>query len=213
MTMPISGDAIASNAVNDVGHAYALGGAPGTNFQNPWDCSSAVSKWLGHDFGLRLPGSSKPGYDGSSHGPGSWQYISWSGAKTVSTPSAGCLVIWPGMGAAGHIGIAVSGSQMVSALNPALGTRVTDILATKPGLHIYRQITDAGNSSLTGCIPGMLISLMTIGETAHALYVSVSLSQRQSKRRRSPGRREILPAHIRNVCNSQGERLYLPRDE
>jgi hypothetical protein len=156
----ISGQAIASDAVNDVGHAYLLGGAPGPNFDQPWDCSSAVAKWLGHDFGLRLPGQSKPGYDGTSHGPGSWQYISWNGAKTVSGPSAGCLVIWPGMGAAGHIGIAISATKMVSALNPAMGTQVTDIVTTKPGFHIYREITDAGNPNMAGCLPGLLIYLI-----------------------------------------------------
>lgn len=181
MNTPLDlGQQIASDAMNDIGHAYILGGAPGPNFDKPWDCSSAVNKWLGHDFGMRLPGTTKAGYDGTSHGPGSWQYITWSGAKTVGgPPQAGDLLIWPGTGALGHIGIAISATDMVSALNPELGTMRTPIISTKPGIHIIRRIDGSAVNANPGCpIPGLMIALVGM-ERVSAAY---SLRRNRSAR-------------------------------
>jgi len=115
-----NGAAIASDALKYVGHKYLYGGAPGTNGQNPWDCSSFVNWVLGHDFKMSLPGGVS--YDGRTHGPVTGGYMSWSGAHTIprSSLEAGDLCVW-----STHIGIAINGSQMVSALNPSLGTMVT----------------------------------------------------------------------------------------
>ena len=152
---------LAAVAMNYIGHPYFLGGAPGINGDKPWDCSSAVSWWAGHDMGMRLPGQAKAGYDGSSHGPGSWQYITWAGATTIQgPPAADDLVIWPGMGAMGHIGVAIDAANMISALNPVNGTKVTPIASTKPGIHIYRRLNGQAINANPGCaIPGLMIAL------------------------------------------------------
>ena len=67
-TVP-SSSTIAADAQAYVGHAYLYGGAPGPDGTRPWDCSSFGNWVLGHDFGMILPGNSRPGYDGSTHGP------------------------------------------------------------------------------------------------------------------------------------------------
>ena len=116
-----NGVAIANDALKYVGHKYLYGGAPGPNGQGPRDCSSFVNWVLGHDLQMTLPGGVS-GYNGSSHGPVTGGYLSWSGARTIprSSLQAGDLCVWPT-----HIGIAINATQMVSALNPSLGTLVT----------------------------------------------------------------------------------------
>ncbi|TVZ05904.1 hypothetical protein EAS64_14780 [Trebonia kvetii] len=114
---------MASDALTYQGHAYAYGGSPGINGSNPWDCSSFVNWVLGHDFGMTLPGNVR-GYNGSNHGPVASSYATWPQSVTVSRSSvlAGDLLVW-----ATHIGIAINNHQMISALNPTLGTEVTGI--------------------------------------------------------------------------------------
>ena len=133
---------IANDAQKYEGHAYRYGGAPGPDGKNPWDCSSCVNWVLGHDFGMVLPGASKPGYDGSSHGPNTVMYLAWGRARTVSHKAAdaqaGDLCVWQT-----HMGIALGGGQMISALNERLGTRVTTIAGGAPGGEVLfvRRIT------------------------------------------------------------------------
>lgn len=126
---PANPSAIASDALKYAGHAYLYGGAPGSNGRNPWDCSSFCNWVLGHDFGLKLPTYSTAGYDGSSHGPTTLEYLVWTGAKTVGSKSsdaqAGDLCVWQT-----HMGIATGDGKMISALNPQLGTQVTPIDGT-----------------------------------------------------------------------------------
>lgn len=155
----ISASAIAGDALKYIGHPYSYGGAPGTDGSSGWDCSSFINWVLGHDFNMKLPGSLKPGYNGTSHGPAVINYVSWRGAKTVASPEAGDLCIWVGIGVNGHIGIAVSPNQMVSALNPGLGTAKTVIHGSGPGGSplIFRQIVGAGSfggALGSGCLPG-----------------------------------------------------------
>lgn len=111
---------IASDAMQYEGHAYEYGGTPGTDGQNPWDCSSFVNWVLGHDFGFPIPGVTH--YDGSSHGPSTLSYLVWSGAATIkrSQAQAGDLAV-----CATHMGIFVSNTQYISAHDPAEGTTVT----------------------------------------------------------------------------------------
>lgn len=132
---------IAADATQYQGHKYSFGGSPGTNGQGGWDCSSFVNWVLGHDLGYTLPGMHSP-YTGSSHGPVVVSYVAWHTAKTVSKPSAGDLCIWPGIGSAGHIGIALSATTMISALNPSMGTAITPIKGYgPPGVPVmYRSI-------------------------------------------------------------------------
>jgi cell wall-associated NlpC family hydrolase len=129
-----SGSAIADDALRYKGHSYVWGGAPGANAQNGWDCSSFANYVLGHDFNYTLPGASKPGYDGSSHGPTTISYLVWATPKRVATttPARAALLAQPGdiLVDATHMGFAIGGGNMVSALNMRLGTTVSDIAGT-----------------------------------------------------------------------------------
>jgi cell wall-associated NlpC family hydrolase len=156
-SLAISGTAIAGDAGKYIGHPYVFGGHPGIDGLGGWDCSSFVNWVLGHDFGMKLPGSARAGYDGTSHGPVVINYASWSGAKTVASAEAGDLCIWPGLGSRAHIGIAISPSQMVSALNPNLGTIQSGIAGNGPaGVPlVYRRIAPTAGQPLSGCVPMM----------------------------------------------------------
>lgn len=127
----VNGSALANTALANVGHAYLYGGAPGPNGSNPWDCSSAVSWWVGHQMNHSIPGGSwaVATANGSQHGPATTQYNSWSGASVIprSQLGAGDLCCW-----STHIGIAINNSQMVSALNESLGTQVTGVESGGP---------------------------------------------------------------------------------
>src|SRR5712691_8342305 len=147
-----SGPEIAGNFQRYIGHAYGFGGAPGPDGSKPWDCSSAISWNLGHDFNMKLPGAIQAGYSGRTHGPVVLQYATWLKARTVAKPQAGVLCIWAGAGAGGHIGIATGPDHMISALNPSLGTIMTPIQGTGPaGVPlIFREIT--GVVMPNGCL-------------------------------------------------------------
>src|SRR5579864_558760 len=59
---------IVAEAINSIGHAYLFGGAPGTNGQDPWDCSSCANDNIGRVNGLSIPGFPNGSYDGTVHG-------------------------------------------------------------------------------------------------------------------------------------------------
>lgn len=133
---PASNSAIAANALTYIGHAYLYGGSPGPDGTSPWDCSSMDNWVLGHNFGLTLPGG-LAGYDGASHGPTTMDYLGWSGAQTTGHTAAaalaGDLCVWQT-----HMGIATGAGNMVSALNPQLGTLQTTIAdAAPPGELLF----------------------------------------------------------------------------
>jgi cell wall-associated NlpC family hydrolase len=140
----VTGQAIARAALRYAGgrYGYVYGGTgarPGD-----WDCSSFVSYVLGHDLGLALPGGSwrQVTGNGTEHGPVVVSYADWSGATTVGTPQAGDLCCWVGLGTSGHVGIAISADEMVSALNPDVGTVRSGIVGNGPAGAplIYRQV-------------------------------------------------------------------------
>lgn len=139
------GSSISSDAAQYAGHAYLYGGAPGPNGTAPWDCSSFANWVLGHDLGMTLPGASSPGYNGASHGPDTLLYLAWSRATTVghtaAAAEAGDLCVWQT-----HMGFALGGGQMISALDEALGTRVTTIPGGAPGGEVLfvRRVIVAG---------------------------------------------------------------------
>lgn len=122
-----TGNAIADDALHYNGHTYVYGGSPGKDGSGPWDCSSFCNWVLSHDLALPWPGAGQ--YDGSSHGPTTVQWGAWFLAKSAGTKTVpreqvqpGDVVVW-----AGHMGIAISNTQMVSARNPSEGTGVGDI--------------------------------------------------------------------------------------
>lgn len=156
-------ESIASAAEAFHGTPYLWGGyLPKTG----WDCSGFANYILGEAFGITLPGGFK--WTGTSHGPVTGQYLVWSGAKTTTSPSAGTLCCWET-----HMGIAISSTQMISALNPALGTQVTSFAGGAPSgeVLVFRDVTAAGDggsgATLTsdtttpgaagGCLSGLLL--------------------------------------------------------
>lgn len=146
----VSGSVIAQDATQYQGSPYVYGGGN----PNGWDCSGFVNWVLGHDLNMKLPGMTKAGFSGNSHGPVVTSYASWSKAELISSPEAGDLCIWVGTGPTGHIGIALSPTQMISALNPTMGTIITPIIGTGPAGAplIYKRVTASG-SLANGCIP------------------------------------------------------------
>jgi peptidoglycan DL-endopeptidase CwlO len=136
-----TGVAIAQDALQYKGAGYAWDGSPALGIGN-WDCSSFCNWVIGHDEGMAIPEFPAGTYDGSSHGPSSFIWAAWTGCKTIGTdPSAaqaGDLCIW--MNAVGHIGIAIGGGQMISALDPTDGTKVTAISGTASGVFMVRRL-------------------------------------------------------------------------
>jgi cell wall-associated NlpC family hydrolase len=120
--------AIANDGLQYQGHCYLYGGAPGPDGKSCWDCSSFVNWVLGHDLHLDIPGYKAGTYDGSAHGPTTFSYLVWGGAQHIprSQVGAGTILVWNAPGIA-HMGIAISNSQLISAEDPANGTRVDDI--------------------------------------------------------------------------------------
>ncbi len=135
------GDRIAKAALQYQGTGYVWGGdasAPGK-----WDCSSFVSKVLGQDLGLSLPGGGKwgdPGYPPGSHGPGSTQYMLYGQGVSLADVQPGDLIV-----STEHIGIAIGNGQMISAEDPADGTKIGTFPTGFPaGPPVYRRVIGAG---------------------------------------------------------------------
>ena len=155
-SVPFLGQAISRDALRYKGMGYIYGGTAAE--PGDWDCSSFVSYVLGHDLRLALPGGrwGGPGMPPAVHGPVVEDYAVWTGATTVGTPAAGDLCIWVGEGPDGHIGIATSGTSMVSALNPSDGVQVTPIVGTGPAGAplIYRRVTGLGGGANLPAVVG-----------------------------------------------------------
>lgn len=127
-----AGEGAAGNASNVVNYAlqyrggkYGWGqsGPPGT----PVDCSGLVNYAVGKQFGLPIPGYANGNYSG--HGPVTQQWYVWNGAATVPSNQmqAGDLVCF-----LTHMGIAINGVSMISALDTAQGVQVTSVAAGTP---------------------------------------------------------------------------------
>ena len=84
---------------------YKWGGATPAG----WDCSGFPTYVLVHDLGRR----NLPSLDHTV----CTEFMVWSGAQTISAPEPGALVLWTT-----HMGIALDGERMVSAVNPSRGT-------------------------------------------------------------------------------------------
>ena len=130
-----TGNALADKIQSYIGHAYTYGGSPGKDGTNPWDCSSCVNWVVGHDFNHAIPGANN--YDGTSHGPPTGSWLVWPGLKHIpfSQCQAGDIIVW-----ATHMGIAISPTDMVSALNSNLGTRKSAIQGTASGPFICGRL-------------------------------------------------------------------------
>lgn len=138
-----SGSAIANDALKYKGAGYIYGG----NASSPgnWDCSSFVSYVLGHDLNMALPGGKwgDPGFPPHSHGPTTLQYLLFGQPINLNQVQAGDLIV-----STEHIGIAISGSQMISAQDPRDGTGIGNFPAGFPaGPPHYRRV--AGSTGTT----------------------------------------------------------------
>lgn len=124
------GSGIAGIAQQYIGHAYFFGGAPGKDGSRPWDCSSFVNWIVSVKAGMAIPGNGPGKYDGTSHGPPTGMWAAWTGMDTVSRANvqSGDILVW-----SGHMGIATSNSQYISAHSPAEKTTVTSIPKTGLG--------------------------------------------------------------------------------
>lgn len=120
----VGGDAISNGALQYIGTPYVWGGA---NPPKGCDCSGLCNAIIGRDNHLSIPGNASGNFSG--HGPVTGSWFVWSGCVTVSQASAqpGDIVVW-----LSHMGIYVGGGQMVSSLNPRLGTLKTSIAGAAP---------------------------------------------------------------------------------
>lgn len=138
---PSSTDKVATAALKYAGAGYVYGGKADT--LGNWDCSSFVSKVLGQDLGLILPGGGRfgdIGYPPHAHGPGSTAYMLYGTGIDHSQVQAGDLVV-----SVEHIGIAISPTQMISAQQPSTGTRVGPFPEGFPaGPPVYRRVPLSG---------------------------------------------------------------------
>lgn len=132
-----TGQQIATDALKYVGHAYIYGGAPGASGTNGWDCSSFVNWVLNHDLMQPIPGFAGGQWPPTTHGPATGSYLSFGTSIPAQQVGAGDLCVW-----STHIGIATTNTDMVSALNPQLGTQVTGILDGGPSGEsvTYRRV-------------------------------------------------------------------------
>jgi cell wall-associated NlpC family hydrolase len=89
-------------------------------------------------------------FDGSSHGPVVAQWLVTPLCQTVAQPQPGDLAMW---GPNAHMGICIGGGKMISALNPALGTRVTSIATAHPGMPVFRRLIAARSGGQGGPQP------------------------------------------------------------
>jgi hypothetical protein len=136
---------IAHDALKYQGAGYVWGGD--ASVPGKWDCSSFVSKVLGQDFGMRLPGGGKwgdPGYPPNSHGPGSTAYMLYGQGVSLAQIMPGDLIV-----STEHIGICIGNGEMISAMDPRDGTGIGTFPAGFPaGPPVYRRVVGAPAGAL-----------------------------------------------------------------
>jgi cell wall-associated NlpC family hydrolase len=135
----VAGSAVATDALRYQGVKYVWGGA---NPTTGWDCSGMVNWVVGHDLSQPIPGGGAGVFDGAQHGPDVASWLTTPLCHTVLAPQAGDLACW---GPNAHMGICISATQMISALNPALGTRITTIPAAHSGPAIFRRLVSTAS--------------------------------------------------------------------
>ena len=105
-----TGSAIANAGLKYLGSGSVYKWGGGT--PQGWDCSGFCNYVIGHDLGAAIPGSPSGAYSG--HGPATMQWALFGTSVPRSQVQAGDLVVWPLF----HMGIAISGAQMVNCPGP-----------------------------------------------------------------------------------------------
>jgi peptidoglycan DL-endopeptidase CwlO len=118
-----SGSALANALASYAGKTpYKWGGAN----PNGWDCSGAVNYTGNVVVGIAIPGYAPHTFTGNSHGPTTLVWLAWLPAHATRVSRAGVaagdIVIGPA-----HMGVAVSNSEYVSALDTQYGTTIRPI--------------------------------------------------------------------------------------
>jgi len=123
---------ITQYALDQIGHCYVFGGAPGPMFTGCTDCSGFCNFLWGRVGGQSIPGFPHGSYDGTVHGPSTVGWLEWQGQGVGSIArglaKAGDLAVWQT-----HMGYCISNSEMVSAQNPASGVQRSVIDGFIPG--------------------------------------------------------------------------------
>ena len=141
----VTGQQIADDALKYKGRPYKWGGATPSG----WDCSGFANYVICHDLKLGIPEFKGGEFTGAQHGPTVATWLAWTGAKRVTAATPGVLVCW---GPDLHMGIAISGTQLISAQDPARGTGVTDIagMFSFPPVYLSLRETLLGTAPAAG---------------------------------------------------------------
>ena len=118
--------------VDQVGHCYVYGGAPGPDFRGCVDCSSYCNYGWGVVAGQAIPGYAAGEYTGAEHGPSTVTWLAAQGTVCGSVnrddAQLGDLAVWPT-----HMGFIIDSERMVSAQNPTDGIQISGIDGFIPG--------------------------------------------------------------------------------
>lgn len=161
---------VVNEALNSIGHAYQFGGAPGVNGDQPWDCSSCVNNNVGRVNRLAIPGYPAGSYDGSVHGPSTIGWLDAQGGVVGSIDRSlaegGDIACWRT-----HMGMFINHDEMVSAENPADGTRRSFVDGFIQGEQlIVLRLAHFGPGGITLPVP-------TIGGNAHLEQITRQIAE------------------------------------
>lgn len=134
--------AIANAALKYQGYRYVWGGSDpnptSAGGDGGFDCYGLLTYVLHHDLGYNLPNNHHSGY---------FEFLSWGGAQPVDLSKeqiqAGDLIIWPT-----HSGIAISGTEMISAENPGAGVKVDTFSGGGPLMPEPMTVLRVGGGSV-----------------------------------------------------------------
>ena len=129
---------LANLAIEYIGFRYVWAGKPANGVA---DCSSFVNMLRGWFQKKSIPGFPAGTYDGTQHGPNTVAWLLWNGCDRVpggiKNARPGDLAIWQThMGVIVKAGATAQEAQMVSDLNPSLGTQQTSVAGAAPGLEV-----------------------------------------------------------------------------
>lgn len=171
-------------AIDQIGHCYVFGGAPGPLGEGCWDCSSFCNWMWGAAGGQTIPGYPNGTYNGAQHGPSTLTWLASQGTITGSIDrsltSAGDLAVWRT-----HMGFCISNQEMVSAQTEATGTQRSNIdgfISNEPLTILRLAVVGPGGISLPiAPIPGSGAIKRVAIDIARETRNLVALEQRATR--------------------------------